>query len=336
MKKTITILAAIATLGVASAFAQDASSTKTSTSTASKSAQSMNGKSQGTQDQYTNIGELSAVGDFRVASEDVFRGKKLAGFAVQPMVKLGYPVWEGELYGSTFFSLPVDEGPASLGGPSVGGGANLDNAVFGASNRDRADFTFGYNMPVTDMFSIDFGYTYHWYIQHNVWGVDRSNEIYLGATANVMLDPTAYIYYDWDLEQFVFQADVSYSFNLTQYTGDFGVGGLSLDLGAYVGWLFADAYNSDRRPVNGAGNPFGATAGTKAPKWENGYTYGGLKADLVFALNDVAKASFGMHWAANNDGKDGLHQAGSATFVPANQGNHESMLWWEAAVTFSF
>ncbi|GAB4273172.1 MAG: hypothetical protein Tsb0018_05120 [Opitutales bacterium] len=302
----------------------------------------MNGKSQGTQDQYTNIGELSAVGDFRVASEDVFRGKKLAGFAVQPMVKLGYPVWEGELYGSAFFSLPVNEGPASLGGWGAAGAAeraalatatgvavpNL-NDLDSSTNRDRADLTFGYNMPVTDMFSIDFGYTYHWYIQHNVWGVDRSNEIYLGATANVMLDPTAYIYYDWDLEQFVFQADVSYSFNLTQYTGDFGVGGLSLDLGAYVGWLFADAYNSDRRPVN-------PVTTTKAPKWENGYTYGGLKADLVFALNDVAKASFGMHWAANNDGKDGLHQAGSATFVPANQGQHESMFWWEAAVTFSF
>tara|TARA_B100000989_G_C19519410_1_gene463363 strand:+ start:911 stop:1915 length:1005 start_codon:yes stop_codon:yes gene_type:complete len=334
MKKTISILAAIAALGVTSAFAQDASSTKTSTSTASRSAQSMNGKSQGTSDEYTYIGELSAVGDFRVASESVWRGKKFAGFAVQPMVKLGYPVWEGELYASAFFGIPVDEGPAYFDGPGAPG---LTRAV-STGNGDKADLNFGYSMPVTDMFSIDFGYTYHWFFQPNIYDYDYSNEIYLGATANVMLDPALYVYYDWDLEAWTIQADVSYSFNLTQYTGGFGIGGLSLDLGAYLGWMFADAYNGGTRGVN----PFATTAGTKYPKWENGYTYGGLKADLVFQLNDVAKASFGIQWAGNNDGKDGLTvtpagtPAGGRIFIPANQGNHESMFWWEAAVTFSF
>lgn len=315
MKKLIAILAATATLGVVSAFAQtsDASS-KSSTSTSAKSS------GQQAEHKYVDIGELSAVGDFRVASEDVYRGKKLAGFAVQPMLKMGYPVWEGELYTSMFFSLPVNEGPVS--------GTNLD-AFWGTSNRDRADFTFGYSMPVTDMFSIDFGYTYHWYIQHNVYGVDRSNEIYLGATADVILDPSLYLYYDWDLEQFVAQFDVSYSFDLTQYTSDWGVGGTSIDLGAHVGWLSADDYTAGQRgPVGGVDT---------LKKWSNGYTYGGLKADLVFALNDVAKASIGMRWEANNDGKDGLHAIGGSTnFIPANQGNHESMFWWEAAVTFSF
>lgn len=331
MKKLIAILAATATLGVVSAFAQTADASKSSTSTSAKS----NG--QQAEHKYVDIGELSAVGDFRVASEDVYRGKKLAGFAVQPMLKMGYPVWEGEFYTSMFFSLPVNEGPASVGGPSVAP-ANLDT-VWGTSNRDRADFTFGYSMPVTDMFSIDFGYTYHWYIQHNVYGVDRSNEIYLGATADVILDPSLYLYYDWDLEQFVAQFDVSYSFDLTQYTSDWGVGGTSIDLGAHLGWLSADDYTAGQRL---------RTAGTTVDtfnKWSNGYTYGGLKADLVFALNDVAKASIGMRWEGNNDGKDGLHPtaAGSAAstipmanFVPANQGNHESMFWWEAAVTFSF
>lgn len=326
MKKLIAILAATATFGVVSAFAQttDTSKSSASTSTSAKS----NG--QQAEHKYVDIGELSAVGDFRVASEDVYRGKKLAQFAVQPMLKLGYPVWEGELYTSVFFSLPVDNGPASLGGPwmaaPTGGVANLDNTVFGASNRDRADFTFGYSMPVTDMFSIDFGYTYHWYIQHNVYGTDRSNEIYLGATADVLLDPSLYLYYDWDLEQFVIQADVSYSFDLTQYTSEWGVGGTSIDLGAYLGWLSADDYMGGFR---------NRTMGVNS-KWSNGYTYGGFKADLVFALNDIAKASLGMRWAANNDGKDGYHGTAGANFVPANQGQHESLFWWEAAVTFSF
>jgi len=320
MKKLIAILAATATLGVVSAFAQTADASKSSTSTSAKS----NG--QQAEHKYVDIGELSAVGDFRVASEDVRYGKKLAGFAVQPMLKMGYPVWEGEFYTSMFFSLPVNEGPASMGGPVSG--TNLD-AFWGTSNRDRADFTFGYSMPVTDMFSIDFGYTYHWYIQHNVYGVDRSNEIYLGATADVILDPSLYLYYDWDLEQFVAQFDVSYSFDLTQYTSDWGVGGTSIDLGAHFGVLSADDYTAGQR---------GPVAGVDTlKKWSNGYAYGGVKADLVFALNDIAKASFGMRWEANNDGKDGLHTiAGSTNYIPANQGQHESMFWWEAAVTFSF
>ena len=327
MKKLIAILAATATLGVVSAFAQTADASKSSTSTSAKS----NG--QQAEHKYVDIGELSAVGDFRVASEDVYRGKKLAGFAVQPMLKLGYPVWEGEFYTSMFFSLPVNEGPASVGGlPATGTpltGAPGTGAVFSETNRDRADFTFGYSMPVTDMFSIDFGYTYHWYIQNNVYGVDRSNEIYLGATADVILDPSLYLYYDWDLEQFVAQFDVSYSFDLTQYTSDWGVGGTSIDLGANLGWLSADDYTAGQRgPVSGVNT---------LKKWSNGYTYGGVKADLVFALNDVAKASIGMRWEANNDGKDGLHTiAGSTNYIPANQGQHESMFWWEAAVTFSF
>lgn len=331
MKKLIAILAATATLGVVSAFAQTTDTSKSSTSTTSAKS---NG--QQTEHKYVDIGELSAVGDFRVASEDVYRGKKLAGFAVQPMLKLGYPVWEGELYTSMFFSLPVSEGPMSWGGPSTGA-ATLNTAMFSASNRDRSDFTFGYSMPVTDMFSIDFGYTYHWYIENNVWGVDRSNEFYLGATADVILDPSLYLYYDWDLEQFVIQADVSYSFDLTQYTSDWGVGGTSIELGAYLGWLSADDYTAGQRCRVGTVDTFS--------KWSNGYTYGGAKADLVFALNDIAKASIGMRWAGNNDGKDGLHPTAAgvpgsgvaqANFVPANQGEHESMFWWEAAVTFSF
>lgn len=333
MKKLIAILAATATLGVVSAFAQTADASKSSTSTSAKS----NG--QQAEHKHVDIGELSAVGDFRVASEDVYRGKKLAGFAVQPMLKLGYPVWEGELYTSMFFSLPVNEGPASIGGAATNG--NLDG-LWGTSNRDRADFTFGYSMPVTDMLSIDFGYTYHWYIQHNVYGVDRSNEIYLGATADVILDPSLYLYHDWDLEQFVAQFDVSYSFDLTQYTSDWGVGGTSIELGAHLGWLSADDYTAGQRlPVAAPG----LAAGDLINKWINGYIYGGVKADIVFALNDVAKASIGMRWAGNNDGKDGIHPNAAAiavapgiasNYVPANQGQHESMFWWEAAVTFSF
>jgi len=328
MKKLIAILAATATLGVVSAFSQTADASKSSTSTSAKS----NG--QQAEHKYVDIGQLSAVGDFRVASEDVRYGKKLANFAVQPMLKLGYPVWEGELYASVFFSLPVDSGPASIGGPpppAPFSGSNLDT-LLGSSNRDRADFTFGYSMPVTDMFSIDFGYTYHWYIQHNVYGVDRSNELYLGATADVILDPSLYLYYDWDLEQFVAQFDISHSFDLTQYTSDWGIGGASIALGGYLGWLSSDDYTGGLRSANALGTTI------TAPKWSNGYTYGGVSADLIFALNDVSEASVGVRWAANNDGKDGLHTSllTATNYLPANQGQHESMFWWEAAVKFSF
>jgi hypothetical protein len=320
MKKLIAILAASA-IGLSSAIAADSTAKSSNGSSMAKSSKSTAGNmNQPKSGRYVQIGDLSAQAVLGAESEYVFRGKKMSGFSFLPSTRLGYPVGPGELYGALWTVFPVDAGPVSNGL---------------TSNRDEVDFHFGYNMvvPNFEMLSLDLGYTYYWYPQGNVYDIDRSNEIYFGVTADLgslggtynKYYPTmsGYIFYNWDLEQWVLQVDATYSLELAQFNNN--LGGMSVDFAGWFGVLSADVYQSDRHP-------------TTTPKWENGYAYLGLKADLVFAFNDVCSASVGLRWSANNDGTGAFPTSNTVTAGPisANEGNHEEMFWWGTAVKFAF
>ena len=211
----------------------------------------------------SSLSDLSITGTFDFETEYVFRGKELQQQSFQPSVEFGFPVLGGDLYAGVWTAQPIKAGEFN-----------------------EIDFYTGFAYPITDMFTADAGFTYYWYPDSVPGGpISQTREIYIGVSADVILSPALYFYYDFDLEQTVLEGSIGYSFDLSQYVGTEGI---SIDLGAYLGWLSADAANGSQR--NGA------------PKWKNGYTYGGVTADLVYAFSENVSSSMGIRWAANNDG----------------------------------
>lgn len=249
----------------------------------------------------SSISDLSITGTFDFETEYVFRGKELAQQSFQPSVEFGFPVLGGDLYAGIWTNMPINDKTAAI---AAGRPAGYES--------NEIDFYTGFAYPVTDMFTVDVGFTYYWYPEVSGFtGVlGRSREIYVGATADVILSPAFYIYYDFDLEQWVLEGSIGYSFELGEYVG---TEGLSLDLGAYLGWLNANAYNGNQR------------AG--AQKWNNAYWYGGITADLVYAFSENVASSIGVRYSFNNDGT--FSSFGGA------QGS-ENNIWFGATLGFAY
>lgn len=229
--------------------------------------------------------DLSISGSFDFETMYVFRAKQVHWQSLQPGVEFGYPILGGEAYAGVWSAQPVDNK----------GGVQWPNEV---------DFYGGYAFPVADMLTLDVGFTYYWYPDSAPGGglARQWREIYIGATVDVILSPALYFFYDFDQQQTVLEGSIGYDFDL----GDLiGANGLSLDLGAYYGWLAADRY-------------FGVTGD------KNGYMYGGATADLVYAFSENVGASVGVRWAANNDGS------------VMNQGGRQNNIWFGASVGFAY
>lgn len=248
------------------------------------------------------LADLSISGSFDFESQYIFRGKQRAWQSFQPGVEFGYALLGGEAYAGVWTNQQIDNKPAIL--------------------QDEVDFYVGYAFPVTDMFTLDAGFTYYWYSDQPAGaafgpgfssGYSRQNrEVYVGATADVILSPALYFYYDFDQNQTVLEGSVGYSFDLGEYAG---VSGVSLDLGAYYGWLNA------QRTYGFTGN------GAK-----NGYMYGGATVDLVYSFSPNVSASVGARWSGNNDGKRQANQSG----LPINQGARENNIWFGASIGFAY
>jgi hypothetical protein len=255
------------------------------------------------------LGDLSISGSFDFETQYVFRGKQYAWQSIQPGVEFGYPVLGGEAYTGIWSNQQISNKGM--------GGVPFPPGSVGRASTDEVDFYFGYAYPVTDMFTVDAGFTYYWFSNANGFpaagGPSRQyREIYVGATADVIMSPALYVYYDFDQGQTVVEGSVGYSFDLGEYAG---VTGLSIDLGAHYGWLRATRTYG----ITGIGST-------------NGYMYGGANADLVYSFNEHVSASFGVRWAANNDGKTGANAQGLAI----NQGSRESNIWFGASIGFAY
>ncbi|WP_269540945.1 hypothetical protein [Cerasicoccus fimbriatus] len=245
------------------------------------------------------LSDLSIAGTFDYESSYIYRGAKLAQASFQPSVDFGYSVLGGDLYAGVWTNQPIS------------GGAN------------EIDFYTGYAYPVTDIFTVDAGFTYYWYPEaFGAGAINQTREIFIGASADVLLSPAVYVYYDFDLEQTVVEFSIGYSLDLGEYVG---TEGLSFDTGAYLGILNANSYN----------------AGMNAPKLGNGYTYGGITADLVYAFNENVSSSVGVRWSVNNDGDSQTGGVNPATgnfygVGPANLAGAESQIWFGATLGFAY
>jgi len=229
-----------------------------------------------------SLADLSLTGTFDFESEYVFRGAELADKTFMPAVEAGLPIAGGDFYAGIWTALPIaDEG-------AVG---------------NEIDLYIGYAYPVTDMFTVDVGAIYYYYPDTTA-ALDREREIYVGVSADVMLSPAVYAFWDFDQEGYTLEGSIGYTFDLEETAG---VAGVALELGGYLGY-------TDLDDVNG---------GQGATEVGNGYGYVGGSADLTYALNEMTSAGLGLRVAHNTDDNE-------AAGVP------DTNFWWGASLSFSY
>lgn len=195
---------------------------------------------------------LIAVLDFE--SEYVFRGQKLASESFQPSVEAGLPIASGDAYAGIWSSQAI-----------------------GGTPYNEINFYGGFALPLDEIFSLDVGGTYYYYPDKGSTP-NREKEIYVGGAADVILNPALYVFYNFTLEQLLFEGSVGHSFMLTEFA--------AIDLGIYLGSANARDANSDQAPG----------------KERNSFWYFGGTADLVYALNEVSAASIGVRYSNLQDG----------------------------------
>ena len=94
----------------------------------------------------------------------------------------------------------------------------------------------------------------------------------------------------------------------------------SIDTGAYFGIL-------------NTGNTAGGAANTTG--YDNGYVYGGVTCDLVYAFNENVSSSIGVRWSINNDG-DGGNPTSQGPANSAIGWSDSSQVWFGATVGFAY
>ncbi len=163
--------------------------------------------------------DLSVTVDVTYVSDYLFRGAKLGDASVQPSVEAAY----GDFYAGAWHSSEV---------------SHSDGAT-------ETDLYAGYGFAINETFSLDAGVTRYTYDG----GSDLdSTEVYVGVSADVLLSPSAYYYYDFDYETYTIEGSIGHSFPIDAIKA-------SLDLSAKVGHVGAPG--DDRTYyVGGAAVPF--------------------------------------------------------------------------------
>ena len=284
----------------------------------------------------SSISDLSISGTFAYESEYVFRGLQFADESFQPSVEIGYPVADGNIYAGIWVNDPISAG----NGNAQGGTQEID-------------FYGGFAYPI-DVVTLDVGFTYYWFPQNETSGgdtfkvddfkdfvagdqdefaaanIDQTQEVFIGASAEIPdfpVSPALYFYYDFALEAVTVEASVGYSYDLGEAVG---VDGIAIDTSAYVGVVDANDANGNLDSGFGFVNADGEIERLEDSP-ENGYTYAGLSADLVYSFNEFVSASFGIRWAVNNDEADtDGDTGGKREDVDSNQ------FWYGASIGFSY
>lgn len=141
---------------------------------------------------------------------------------------------------------------------------------------------------------------------------NRSHEFVLGLSTSVRnFSAEGYAYYDLNLEQWVFEADIGYIYELSSL-----LNGLAVEVRGYAGYVNAFAANGDQRAAGVA-------------KWRNDYAYLGASADISYQLRRVpVTIGAGIRYSWNSDGN--ASWTTSAAGAPHNRlaGNRADNLWW--------
>jgi uncharacterized protein (TIGR02001 family) len=139
--------------------------------------------------------------DATYVSTYVFRGLETAGASIQPSIEANYK----NFYAGAWYSREFD------------GDINAETDLYA-----------GHNFALNDTFTADVGVTRYLY-EGGSSDLD-STEVYLGVTADVLLSPSLYSYYDFDNEQTTFIASIGHSVPVESL-------GLQVDFSALTGYV---------------------------------------------------------------------------------------------------
>jgi uncharacterized protein (TIGR02001 family) len=263
MNKKMIALAAIS-LGAISASAEEAASPATTPAVAAKE---------------TSLSMSSTLG---LESKYVFRGVQFADEIFTPAVDLSY----GNFYAGAWFAFAEDDADAY---PT------------------ELDAYAGYNVALSEIVTLDVGatrYAYNRVISDFITsGMDNNSvEFFTGISANVLLSPSAYVYYDIDVHSFTFEVKIGHSFNFSQK--------VALNLGANSGIVTM---------TNGEDYAIGC---------DRNYCYAGVTADLAYSFNDKSNVSVGARYSMSD--YDSVYGS-----VHDSDISHDA-LWFGASFTAGF
>lgn len=186
---------------------------------------------------------LSVTVDVTYVSDYVFRATNLGNAAIQPSVEAAY----GDFYAGVWAS----------------------NAISNTDDLSEIDLYAGYGLAIDDTFSADFGVTRYTYEGGSA--IDTT-EAFVGVSADVLLSPSLYAYYDFDLDNTTFEVSVGYSFPIEAINS-------SLDLAGALGYVdLGDAI---------AGN--------------SDYTYYSVGVSVPYALSETATLTVGADYIYNTE-----------------------------------
>ncbi|MDR1595631.1 MAG: hypothetical protein LBR91_01750 [Puniceicoccales bacterium] len=226
-------------------------------------------------------GDFELVVGTKFATERVAHGCKICGRVIVPSVTVGYKASD-EL--KVFLSTDVI--------------AALEQKY------GRVSPCIGFTYEATDMLTLEAGYTRYFYLSGDKQ--KHSNEIYGGVTANVLLSPAVYSFYDFNNEDFSIETKVSHKFDL----GDIVAPGVGVRIGAKVGYERA-------RKCSGE---------CIADHEKRDFFYYGATADIVYDINSNATARVGVAYEGNSANKNSW----------VNSGTTKNFTWMNASIDCSF
>jgi len=188
--------------------------------------------------------DLTVETNFAFESEYVFRGVQLATESFQPSIDLGYDAF----YLGLWTNQPTEDGSA-----------------------DEIDYYAGYKFKSNDLLTIDFGATVFHY--PDTPGDNDTLESFVGLAFDTIASPAVYVYYDYDLEAFTYEASAGHSYAVDEKN--------AIEVGLSAGYVSLD----DSQIV---GSP-------------SEYYYYGASAKWIHAFSDTAKLAIGIHSGGNDE-----------------------------------
>lgn len=187
--------------------------------------------------------EVSVTTTFAWESAYVFRGVQLAEHSYMPSIDVAY----GGGYFGVWAALPVQH-----------------------DDRNEVDFYAGYSFETETGVAMDVGLTYYTYPSRSAKAFDNdvnTVEAYVGTTLEGFLNPSVYLYHDFDDDAWTAELSAGHSVPLMERT--------TLDVGGAIGW-------SDRGS-------------------ETDYVYFLASAGVGYAINDYVSSSLYLNYSISSE-----------------------------------
>ena len=200
--------------------------------------------------------DLSVTVDVTYVSDYVFRGVQLGDASIQPSVEAAY----GDFYAGAWHTSEISHNDGDT----------------------ETDFYAGYGYKLNDKIKLDAGATAYTYDG----GSDLDTiEGYVGASFDVLLSPSVYYYFDFDLDVSTIEASIGYSIPVDAINA-------SVDLSAKVGNVSGGIVDHHQD-----------------------YTYGVAGVAVPFKLSETATLTVGADYIINDsENVGGSGASGLQTF----------------------